>query len=236
MQEENIEQKQSVEENEKIPIDNFTLLSKIFYPKQDNPSLLSPIIKSTDDLPYIFYCLKNQEILNYKEKFKILETLMSLFKSNNNLLNLFTKRCKSNITNFYEPIIDLYLSENEDSTEENKIFLEEMLLLIVNTVSIPKFIIEYIFQKLSPYLRYNTKNEKINKLTKNGFMKYLNLLEIFYTNSLEKDVMKLYDINTNDQNNVDNINNYIETEKSKEIKNYLFFNGVNSKITKFNKC
>ena len=230
MQEENIEQKPNIEEVEKKPIDNFTLLSKIFYPKHDNPSLLSSIIKSTDDLPYLFYCLKNQEILNYKEKFKILETLTSLFKSNNNLINLFTKKCKSNITNFYEPIIDLYLLENEESTEENKNFLEEMLLLIVNTVSIPKFIMEYIFQKLSIYLRYNTKNEKINKLTKNGFMKYLNLLEIFYTNSLEKDIMKLYDINTNDENN---INNYIENEKTKEIKNYLFFNGVNSKITIF---
>ena len=146
MQSEITEQNQIIIEPQKNSIDILSLLSKVFYPYKNDPSSLSPIIKSTDELPYIFYLLKNDEILNYKEKFKILEYLMTLFKLNSILINLFLKKCKSNITSFYQPIIDLYLSDNEDNTQKNQTFLEEMLLYIINKVSIPKFIIEYIYQ------------------------------------------------------------------------------------------
>ena len=230
MQSEIEEQNQIVIEVQKNQIDILSLLSKVFYPYKNDPSSLSPIIKSTDELPYIFYLLKNKEILNYKEKFKILEYLMPLFKSNSILINLFIKKCKSNITNFYEPIIDLYLSDNEENTQKNQTFLEEMLLYIINTVSIPKFIIEYIYQKLSIYLRYtDTEKEKINKLSRDTFMKYLNLLEIFYTNSLKRNIMDLYNINSNEEV----ISDYVEEEKNKQIRNYIYFNGANSKITVF---
>ena len=236
MQSEITEENQTVSNVQKNPIDIFSLLSKIFYQSKNDSLSLSPIIKSTDELPYVFYLLKNPEILNFKEKFKIFEYLMPLFKSNSILINLFLKKCKTNLTSFYEPIIDLYLSENEANTQKNQIFLEEMLIHIIKTVSIPKFIIEYIYQKLSVYLRYtDPEKEKIKKLDRNTFMKYLNLLEIFYTNSLEKDIMNLYNINTNEEEpkNENIINDYIEEEKSKEIKNYLYFNGPNSKITVF---
>ena len=236
MQSEITEENQTVSNVQKNPIDIFSLLSKIFYQSKNDSLSLSPIIKSTDELPYVFYLLKNPEILNFKEKFKIFEYLMPLFKSNSILINLFLKNCKTNLTSFYEPIIDLYLSENEANTQKNQIFLEEMLIHIIKTVSIPKFIIEYIYQKLSVYLRYtDPEKEKIKKLDRNTFMKYLNLLEIFYTNSLEKDIMNLYNINTNEEEpkNENIINDYIEEEKSKEIKNYLYFNGPNSKITVF---
>ena len=236
MQSEITEENQTVSNVQKNPIDIFSLLSKIFYQSKNDSLSLSPIIKSTDELPYVFYLLKNPEILNFKEKFKIFEYLMPLFKSNSILINLFLKNCKTNLTSFYEPIIDLYLSENEANTQKNQIFLEEMLIHIIKTVSIPKFIIEYIYQKLSVYLRYtDPEKEKIKKLDRSTFMKYLNLLEIFYTNSLEKDIMNLYNINTNEEEpkNENIINDYIEEEKSKEIKNYLYFNGPNSKITVF---
>ena len=82
-----------------------------------------------------------------------------MFKSNTVLLNLFVKRYKSNVTNFYEPIIDLYLDQSEENSEENKKFLEEMLIYMVNISSIPKFLMEYIYQKLAIYLRYNTEKE-----------------------------------------------------------------------------
>ena len=236
MQSEITEENQTVSNVQKNPIDIFSLLSKIFYQSKNDSLSLSPIIKSTDELPYVFYLLKNPEILNFKEKFKIFEYLMPLFKSNSILINLFLKNCKTNLTSFYEPIIDLYLSENEANTQKNQIFLEEMLMHIIKTVSIPKFIIEYIYQKLSVYLRYtDPEKEKIKKLDRSTFMKYLNLLEVFYTNSLEKDIMNLYNINTNEEEpkNENIINDYIEEEKSKEIKNYLYFNGPNSKITVF---
>ena len=235
MEEPNKEQAPNNQEIQNIKTDNLSLLSKIFYSSQNDPTLLTPIIKSTDELPHLFYLLKNSEKLNYQEKFKIYQNLIPLFKSNTNLINLFLKKCKTNITNFYEPLIDLYLIETEENTQENKIILEELIIQMVNTVSIPKFIMEYIYQKLSVYLRYNTNNEKIEKLSKNLFMKYLNLLEIFYTNSLEREIMKLYNININEEINTNEnvINDYIEDNQNKEIKNYIYFNGVNSKITIF---
>ena len=241
MQEENTIQNpiqpESEDQSQNIQENNLSILSKIFYSSQNDPLILTPIIKSTDELPYLFYLLKNPSNLNFKEKFEILHNIFPLFKTSPILLNLFIKRCKSNITSFYEPIIDLYLSKNEENSEENKKFLEEMLLYMVNISTIPKFLMEYIYQKLSVYLRYNTEKETIPKLTKEIFKKYLNLLEIFYTNSLENDIMELYDTMDKNQEEIVNENvikdDYIEIEKTKEIKNYLFFNGVNSKITIF---
>ena len=236
MQEENEIQISKSEEDQNIQSTNSSILFKIFYSSPSDPLTLSPIIKSSDELPHLFYLLKNPTILNFTEKFEIFQKLFPLFKSNTNLINLFTKRCKSNITSFYEPIIDLYLSQSSENKEENKKFLEEMLVYMVNIASIPKFMMEYIYQKLSVYLRYNTEKEKIPELNKGQFMKYLNLLEIFYTNSLENDIMTLYSKDTNQEEQInENVINadYFEGEKIKEIKNYLFFNGVNSKITIF---
>ena len=239
MQEENKIQISKSEEEQNIQTSDSSILFKIFYSSPNDPLTLSPIIKSTDELPHLFYLLKNPKILNFKEKFEILQKLMPLFKSNTNLINLFAKRCKSNTTSWYEPIIDLYFEQNEDNSDDNKKFLEEMLVYMVNISSIPKFMMEYIYQKLSIYLRYNTEKEKIPELKKGQFMKYLNLLEIFYTNSLENDIMDLYDIHKKEEGEEEPINenvittNYFEGEKIKEIKNYLFFNGVNSKITIF---
>ena len=239
MQEENKIQISKSEDKQNIQTSDSSILFKIFYSSPNDPLTLSPIIKSTDELPHLFYLLKNPKILNFKEKFEILQKLMPLFKSNTNLIYLFAKRCKSNTTSWYEPIIDLYLDQNEDNSDDNKKFLEEMLVYMVNISSIPKFMMEYIYQKLSIYLRYNTEKEKIPELKKGQFMKYLNLLEIFYTNSLENDIMDLYDIHKKEEGEEEPINenvittNYFEGEKIKEIKNYLFFNGVNSKITIF---
>ena len=128
------------------------------------------------------------------------------------------------------------MDDSEENSEENKKFFEEMLVYMVNISSIPKFLLEYIYQKLSVYLRYNSQKETIEKLSRNQFLKYLNLLEIFYTNTLDNDIMNLYNINKKEeeiQNNENIINNNSEHEKLKEIKNYLFFNGINSKITIF---
>ena len=236
MNQENSNQISNPSEVNNIKINYLSILLKIFYTSQDEPLILSPIIKSTDDILYLFYLLKNRTKLYFKEKLEIVKKLMLLFKSNTNLIHLFIKRCKSNITNFYEPIIDLYMDDSEENSEENKKFFEEMLVYMVNISSIPKFLLEYIYQKLSVYLRYNSQKETIEKLSRNQFLKYLNLLEIFYTNTLDNDIMNLYNINKKEeeiQNNENILNNNSEHEKLKEIKNYLFFNGINSKITIF---
>ena len=242
MQEQNIAENSNSSEILNVQKDIISPLSKIFYSSPQDQNTLLPIIKCIDELPHLFYILRKplssseeNKKINFKEKFEIFQKLMTLFKQNTNLINLFTERYKTNFTNFYEPIIELYL-DGENASDEIKSSLEEMLIFLINKVSIPKFIMEKIYQKLSIYLRYNTYKEKIPKMSQNVFMRYLNLLEIFYTNSLENNIMEFYNKNNNTEEELKEseiITNYIEGEKTKEIKNYLYFNGSNSKITLF---
>ena len=196
MQEQNIAENSNSSEILNVQKDIISPLSKIFYSSPQDQSTLLPIIKCIDELPHLFYILRKplssseeNKKINFKEKFEIFQKLMTLFKQNTNLINLFTERYKTNFTNFYEPIIELYLDE-ENASDEIKSSLEEILIFLINKVSIPKFIMEKIYQKLSIYLRYNTYKEKIPKMSQNVFMRYLNLLEIFYTNSLENNGFK----------------------------------------------
>ena len=219
---------------------HLSILKKIFHTSSKEPNSFLPILISTDDIPKLFYYLKKTkysdkekvekdnalENLNFQKKLEILNILMNLFKSNKNLICLFMNKWKSNTTYFFEPIIDLYLEE--EISDSDKIFLEEMILFIITNVSIPKFLLEYIYQKIAIYLRYIPDNIIVNKLNQEIFLRYLNLLEIFYTNSLDKDINKLYN-NENENENI--INNYFDGEQKKEIKNYLYFNGYNSKMT-----
>ena len=221
--------------------DNLSLLHKIFYTSLNDSSTFLPIIISTDEIPELFHYLQkskdlkegenNTEIYNTKNKIETLQILLSLFKLNKNLICLFTNKCKSNMTYFFDPIIDLYLEET--ISESDKTILEQIILYIITNVSIPKFLIEYIFQKLAVYLRYN-QNKIIGKLNRDIFLRYLNLLELFYTNSLDKDIIKLYKSQSESDAegaNENKIENYFEPEQKKEIKNYIYFNGFNSKMT-----
>ena len=231
--------------------EHLSLLKKIFHMNPLYPNIFLPILKSSDDIPKLFFYLKkpknenesnkgdnnkisDSEELTFENKIEILTVLMALFKQNKNLINLFTKRCKSNITFFFEPIIDLYLSE-ELKVDSDKEFLEQLIIYIINNVSIPKFLLEYIYQKLAVYLRYNSNNVEIKKLSQNIFKRHLNLLEIFYTYTLDNNIETLYnksETNSNENEMMENIIvNYFDTEQKKEIKNYIYFNGYNSKMT-----
>ena len=233
------------------PKQHLSLLKKIFHVNPLYPNIFLPILISSDDIPRLFYYLKKKKIenesnknednhnnndseaLSFDNKLEIFTILMTLFKQNKNLVNLFTKRCKSNLTYFFEPIIDLYLSE-ELRVESDKEFLEQLIIYIINIVSIPKFLLEYIYQKLAVYLRYNSNNIPINKLSENIFKRYLNLLEIFYTNSLDHNINNLYNKNddANENQVMENlITNYFDSEQQKEIKNYIYFNGYKSKMS-----
>ena len=229
---------------------HLTLLKKIFHVNPLHQNLFLPILISTDDIHALFYYLKKREKgkesnnentnenndsydLTFKNKIEILTILMTLFKLNKNLINLFTNKCKSNVTYFLEPIIDLYLSE-ELTIDSDISFLEQMIIFIINNVSIPKFLLEYIYQKLAVYLRYNSNNIPINKLTQNIFIRYLNLLEIFYTNSLDVNIFNIYNNNniSNENEMMENIiTNYFDVDQQKEIKNYIYFNGYKSKLS-----
>ena len=230
--------------------EHLSLLKKIFHVNPLCSEKFLPILISTDEISKLFYYLNKKkeendlnnennnrkddlEDLNFKNKIEIFTIIMALFKQNKNLINLFAKKCTTNITYFLEPLIDLYLNE-ELINDSDKEFLEQLIIFIINSVSMPKFLLEYIYQKLSIYLRYNSNNQKITKLTQNIFKRYLNLLEIFYTNSLDKNINKIYSNNNSTGENevMENIiTNYFDSEIQKEIKNYIYFNGFNSKMT-----
>ena len=223
---------------------HLSLLKKIFHISPSAQNQFLPIIISTDDIPRLFYYLnkkrnesnnkENNDFpeYNFQNKIEILKILMDLFKSNKSLINLFQSKCKSYDSYFLEPIIDLYLSE-ELINDSDKSFLEQMLIFIINNVSMPKFLLECIYQKLAIYLRYNSENIKINKLNRNTFLRYLNLFEIFYTNSLDNNIINIYSNknNSNENEMTENIiTNYFDQDQQKEIKNYIYFNGYNSKM------
>ena len=220
---------------------HLSLLKKIFYVSPSNQFKFLPLIISTDDISRLFFYLSksnkqnnnndNQdesEDFTFQNKIDILTILMSLFRANKNLISLFINKCKSNATNFYELIIDIYLSEDLKNDSDIR-FIEQMILYMINNVSIPKFLLEYIYQKIAVYLRYNSNNDIINNLNKNYFLKILNLLEIFYTNSLDNNLDNIYNISNTDENTPGNaFFNYLDLEPKNEIKNYIYFNGNNS--------
>ena len=207
-------------QNEKV-----FLLTNIFHSIPNNPNKLLPLVSSPNDINVLFSFLnynnenteENIEDENYKKtintKIHLLNFLMSLFQLNSNLIYLFLKKCKSNIKSFFDPLIDLYL--NEHTTNEKKKIIEDLLELLIKNVSTQKNILEYIYQKINVYFR----NDAKIKLTEKLLLKFLNLLDLFYTSSFKEN------------NNTENIDNYNEVEENKEIKNFIYFNGNNNKLS-----
>ena len=194
--------------NEKI-----FLLTNIFeyMPKMQNKLL--PLISSSNGIKVLYSFLNynnncTDNIVSINEKLELLNILSKLLELNNNLIFLFLKKCKSNIKSFFDPLIDIYLNENNTAIQNKKI-IEDLLLLIIKYVSTDKYIFDFIYQKLSKYFR---KDEKI-KLTNETFLKYLNLLDIFYTGTLGDD------------------NNKNIIEEKKEIKNFIYFNGFKNRLS-----
>ena len=184
-----------------------SLLKDIFYelPKQLNEFL--PIIKSSNSIkniiPFLLTFNTNKEE-DINQIINILFIIKEFFQINNNLIPLFMKNSIfSNDMSFYECILTLYLNEN--IIDDNKLILEELINLINSKHSISKHSLEYIFQKISKYFTNETKNI----LTERLLYRYLNLLNHIYT-----DISYL----KNDKNN-------------KEIKNYIYFNGINSELS-----
>jgi hypothetical protein len=86
------------------------------------------------------------------------------------------------------------------------LFLKKFLLLLNTHVSFSKLSLELIYQKLSKY--YRNKGKK--KLTESLLIRYLHLLQIFY-----KDPSST----ANNEN------------EEKQINNYIYFNGHESKLS-----
>ena len=185
------------------------LLNSIFISDSSENAELCPLINDKTKIPNLLSFLKNKEN-SIKEKVEIIKILYNFFTKNNSLIYLFIGNNKLNAINLYEPLIELYLSE--EILDENKEIIEKMIKLISTKVTMTKGPILYLCQKLSKYLKYiKNEKEKLELINENKIIKYLDLFKIFY----------LEDNNQNNQNEIIN----------KEIKNYIYFNGKGSGIT-----
>ena len=198
--------------------DGKQLLTSIFNVSQDDEFKISPILKDSNNISKLILFLKDKKN-SIIEKGEIIISLFQLFKANGLLLPSFMKKKISNVINFYEPLIDLYLTKDED-INEYKDLIEKLIKLIRSNITLTKGPLEYIYQKLTLY--YDSKEgEEKERLNENQMLKYLNLLKIFYTEGLKENnifAKSSFTLDTNNQN-------------FKEIKNYIYFNGIRSGIS-----
>jgi len=169
--------------------------------KQNNSS---PFLNSSKNIPEIIKNLISQK-KSVEQKIDILITLLGYFQINENLINVFMKPIFYGLK-FYtllEPLFDLYISPILKSEQIS--LIEKIIKLILSHITISKSSIEYVYQKLSLY--FYDKNKEI--LDENILLKYLNLLNLLYSD-----------------NTCDN-----ELKIQKEMKNYIYFNGKNSSLT-----
>ena len=196
-------------EKDKNEIKNLNqILNSIFISDSSENDVLCPIINDKTKISDLISFLKDTEY-NIQEKIKIISIIYNLFTKNSSLIFLFMKKNISNSINFYEPLVDLYLSE--EISKDNNEMIENIIKLISTKVTINKAPIQYLCQKLSNYFNNLNNNEKMELLDENKMIKYLNLFKIFYLG--------------------DNNQNILNDIIIKEVKNYIYFNGKGSGIT-----
>ena len=191
------------------------ILASIFKSFQNDQNKLYPIIENSTNISNLLLFLKDKKN-NISEKIEIIYFLFQLFKLNNVLLPVFMKKKVSNIINLYEPLIDLYFCKDEKISQYKEI-IEQFLKMIRSNITLNKAPIEYIYQKLSLYFD-NKDIEENEKLDERQILKYLNIFSLFYTGKFEKDFISSSDTIQNDEND-------------KQIKNYIYFNGLRSGIS-----
>ena len=195
-----------------------SLLNSIFYPSPYEKDEFLPIIKDMKNIPNIIQFLNlNKSIqINLDNAVSLILYLKNLFSENNDLMPLFIKNCLKYNKNLLKRLIDLYIDENIEGQALQ--IIEDLIYNINYNVSICKNIFEYIYQQLNKYfnINQNKKTENSPILTEPILLRYLKLLNIFYTD-LKKE-------------------NEITEKKSKKvedkiIRNYFYFNGINSGMT-----
>ena len=183
------------------------LLKEVFFELPNNKNEFLPIIKSSNNIKQIIlfmitYNTNKEEDIN--QNINLLFILKEFFKINTNLIPLFMKDSFfSHKMQFYDCLINLYL--NEKINDENKLILEDLINFLNANFSITKHNLEFIYQKMSKYFT----NEAKETLTESLLYRYLNILNHFYTDN--------------------SILNYDKNKKG--IKNYLYFNGINSGLS-----
>jgi hypothetical protein len=197
-------------------------MGSIFYKSPTEEDEFLPIVKDMKNIPNIisFINSNNSLQMNLNNNISLVFFLKNLFSENNDLMPLFIKRCVKEKKTFLESLVNLYLEENVVGQPQT--LLEELINNINYNVSVDKSVFEFIYQKLSYYFNvdYNLKNDNIVYLNEKNLLKYLRLLNIFYT----------------DLKNENADSNEKEEKKDKKpedkiIRNYFYFNGLNSKMT-----
>ena len=194
------------------------LLNSIFPASPTEKDEFLPIIKDMKNLPNIiqFVNLDRNIKINLDNIISLIYFLKNLFCENSDLIPVFTQNCFKNDKTFLNCLIDLYLDKRIE--KQSLIMIEDLIQNINFNVSISKKILKYIYQKLNYYFNINQKRIEVYTqiLTESILLRYLKLLNIFYT-----------DIKS--QNNLED-----KTSKSindKIIRNYFYFNGINSGIS-----
>ncbi len=178
--------------------DGKQILDSIFKKLNNNTNKYFPILEDSTNISNLILFLKDKNN-NVNQKIEILYTLLEIFKTNNLLLPLFMKKNVTNIINFYEPLIDLYLSENE-----HRQLIENIIKMIRKDITLTKAPIEYLYEKLSYY--YDNKEISENeRLNENQILKYLNLLKIFYIGVNEINIFQKSQLSFSTMDDVPNV-------------------------------
>ena len=183
------------------------LFGETFYKVSKNVNEYIPIIKNSNSIakiiPHFFNINKDKkESLNQLND--LLNLLNKYFKQNTNLIPLFLNNSIYNSgKTFYECLIILYLKDYLN--EENKKVIEEIMKNININYPLSKNIIEFIYQNLSQYFT----NEAKSPLTANLLNRYLNLLNLMYSNT----------------------SSISQSKTKKIVTNYIYFNGINSGLS-----
>ena len=212
-----------------------SLLNSIFTKSKDSPQKLFPILNSSEKIPTIINFLKDSKNA-IKNKISFLSSLITLFKENQNLIPCFMDKCTSNRSNLFEPLIQLYLDEKIPN--EDLLKIEEIIKILIINVTTPKSTLEYIYQRLSKYFTKEGENNNKEVLKEDKFIKYLRILKLFYGEEIPKDLdqskTRQNSLISKPHSNTMKIKN--ELIPIYKIKNYIYFNGKDSKLSfKINK-
>ena len=197
-----------------------SLLSSIFHPSPKEKDEFLPIIKDMKNIPNIisFINLNRSNQNNLNNTISLIFFLKNLFSENSDLIPLFIKNCIKNNTTLLCSLVDVFLDEKVDG--QALTMIEDLLKNINFNVSITKNIFKYIYQQLNIFfnIHQQKKSENNQILNESILLKYLKLLNICYC-----------DVKNENENEKDEIEK--NSREDKIIRNYFYFNGINSGIS-----
>ena len=194
------------------------LLSSIFPNSPTEKDEFLPIIKDMKNLPNIIPFINSDRNIkiNLDNTISLIFFLKNLFCENSDLIPVFMQHCVKNDKIFLSSLVDIYLDTNVEG--QSLLMIEDLIKNINFNVSISKKILKYIYQKLTYFFNIDQKRVGFYTQILNEplLLKYLKLLNIFYS-----------DI----KNQKDSEEIKSKSIQDKTIRNYFYFNGINSGIS-----